>query len=574
MPIINGTYQRTNPNTTVETPGTTTAPTNKVNTSGIVFEGANPFNNKKVGTTTTSDAGAVVAKTAGDLAAGPSGAPIDAPQASPTPILPGSTTPTANPSSTPGNMKLTPEQQANYDAGIAKLNAQKAPSPLQQGFNAVQASGAQAPQDAGAARSAVANNTPAPSPDTSAIDMAMAEDKGYQQLLADQKEYKDTVNQSTSLLDFYNKSIKQAGIPAINAELINTKNVIEGTEDDIRAEVQAASGFATDSQVMALAGARNKQLIKNYNNLLDTKQMAMESINTMVGLKKEDQQTALQNITQKMQIDEQLMSYRDKFVNNAKEGYNNVLKAVGYAGLYQSLAASGDSSAMGLAEKTLGLQSGQLQSLASYTPPQTEEDKLNLQLKKGQLALQQSNLKTDSLQRQKLQQDINGTGPGGVPGIDEKTISKIQASPEYKTINGVLPALQALKSYKDAVDKYGTAEMFNGAGKGELSGTYGNALAAWKTLAGLGALSGADFSLAENAVPSTGFFQRSSTMKAKLDASITNAINQAENLTKRLSQNYPQAASNFTDQLDQMKVIAYPEKFKVGSDGQVYELTN
>lgn len=483
------------------------------------------------------------------------------------PTVPGAPSPTPTSTTPPpitgGNIPLNPQQQATYDAAIKKL------SPSQTGFNAAKAGGTGAPQGGSATGNTNSYMPPKP-PDTSTIDTALAEDKGYQQLLQDQKDYTHTVNQQTSLLDFYNKSMKQAGIPAIDKELLNAKNIIEGTEDDIRAEVQAASGFATDSQVMALAGARNKQLIKNYNNLLDTKTMAMENIKTTVGLAQQDQQMALQNITQKMQIDEQLMNYRDKFVNNAKEAYNNVLKSVGYAGLYQSLASSGDSSAIGLAEKTLGLQPGQLQKLSTYTPPQSEEDKLNLQLKRGQLQLQQSSLKTDVLQRQKLQQDINGT----VGGVDEKTMGKIQASPEYKTINGVLPAIQALTAYKQAIEKYGSTESLSGGGKGELAGTYGNALAAWKSLAGLGALSGADFALAENAVPSTGFFQRNSTMKAKLTTSIDNAIAQASNLTQRLQQNYPGAKNNLATQLDYAKVMAYPDKYKVGPDGQVYELTN
>lgn len=451
------------------------------------------------------------------------------------------------------------------------------------------ASGAPAPDTAGAAAPIVNGSIPPPPADTSNIDMALSQDKGYQQLLADRAEYTNVANQSKSLVDEYTQSLKDAGIPAINAELLNTKNIIDGTEEDIRKEVQAVSGFATDSQVLALAGARNKQLIKNYNNLLDTKTMAMESINTMMGLAQQDRTNALNTINQKMQIDEQLQSYRDKFVNNAKEAYNNVIKAVGYAGLYQSLQQ--DPSSIPLVEKTLGLASGGLKQLATYKALPDPMDALQLE--------------NQQLQNQKLKKELNtpvggsntlsvseaqslgvpygtteaqakkmGIVPGSVNGVDEKTMAKIQSSPEYKTINGVLPAIQALSSYKEAINKYGTAEIISGAGKGELSGTYGNAIAAWKTLAGLGALSGADFALAENAVPSTGFFQRSSTMLGKINASIDNAVSQATNLTQRLGQNYPTAKENLNTQLDYAKAIAYPDKYKVAPDGTVIEITN
>lgn len=286
-------------------------------------------------------------------------------------------------------------------------------TPAQAAFNAKKASGVKPPQESGAASGIVAgaitSMTPPTPPDTSGIDAQLAADPGYQQLLADRLEYANTINQGKSLLDTYNQLTKDSGLPAINAELLNTKRIIEGTEDDIRQEVQAVSGFATDSQVMALAGARNKQLIKNYNSLLDAKAMAQESVNTMVGLAAKDRDFALSSITQKMKIDEQLSTYRDKFVNNAKEAYNNVIKAVGYGGLYQSLANSGDPSAVSLAEKNLGLAPGELKQLATYVKP---EDALDTELKKAQIA----NIKSEIANRgsSNNSQSIVDTGNGKV----------------------------------------------------------------------------------------------------------------------------------------------------------------
>lgn len=240
---------------------------------------------------------------------------------------------------------------------------------IEQGFQAAVASGKEAPQTQGEAKAAISKLTPSPISNAAnnamaAMDVRLSQDPGYQQLLADRAEYTSIANQSGSLLDFYKKATEEAGIPGINSELLNMKKVIDGTEDDIRSEVQAVQGFATDSQVLALASSRNKQLIKNYNSLLDTKAMLQEQVNTMVGLAGEDRQFALNTAMQKMQIDQQIMEYRDKFVRNAREGYQNIINAVGYGGLLSMLGD--DPNAISLAESTLGLGEGQLSNISNF----------------------------------------------------------------------------------------------------------------------------------------------------------------------------------------------------------------
>lgn len=299
-----------------------------------------------------------------------------------------------NPTGQPTEANLTPEAAAIAATGKAQVtasNAMIAANP--QDFNvanngsttpqsisyealkAAQASG-EPPQNAGEARGAVqeflSSTAAGKPPDLSGLESQLSQDPGYQQLLADRAEYTNIINQSKSLTDTYQQMIKAAGIPAINTDLLNTQKIIDGTEDDIRREVQATSGFATDSQVLALASSRNKQLIKNYNNLLNTKQMAMENVNTMISLASQDRQNAIASITQKLQIDEQINNYREKMINASKEAYNNVIKAVGYQGLLQSLQS--DPSAMALAEKTLGFRPGGLQQIV-----QIQQNQANLQ---------------------------------------------------------------------------------------------------------------------------------------------------------------------------------------------------
>ncbi len=197
----------------------------------------------------------------------------------------------------------------------------------------------------------------------SQIDQQLQNNPAYQQLLADKAQYDSLANQNQSLVQTYQQMSAQLGIPALNTELINMKNVIDGTEQDIRNEVTAAQGFSTESQVMALANSRNKQLVKNYNNLLATKEQAMSTLNQMTSLASQDRQFAMSSLNQKIQLDKQIYDVQVKMTDAAKEAYNNVIKAVGYGGLYNSL--KNDPQSLALAEKTLGLSSGQLSKMAS-----------------------------------------------------------------------------------------------------------------------------------------------------------------------------------------------------------------
>jgi hypothetical protein len=321
----------------------------------------------------------------------------------------------------------------------------------------------------------VRSGNPGPSQPTplSGIEQQLAADPGYQQLLKDRAEYNSVANQGKSLLDTYNQMTKEAGIPGLNAELINTQKIIEGTEDDIRNEVRAVSGFATDSQVLALASARNKTLVKNYNALLATKQAAMEQVNNMVNLAGQDRQFAMQAIQQKMQIDEQLNTYRDKFINNAKEGYNNVIQAIGYGGLYESL--KGDPAAMALAERTLGLASGQIQKLGTYVKPLTASEQVDLDTRKFQLSqakaeapldlklkqAQLANINSEIANRGRTSTAVNtqvvDMGNGKKVLIDSRTgavINEIGSNPVDNTVKSLVAGSA---NWGDAADKINKA---------------------------------------------------------------------------------------------------------------------
>lgn len=359
------------------------------------------------------------------------------------------------------------------------------------------------------------------------------------------------LSQRTSLVDEYKNMSKSLGLDEINTDLIDAKRVIEGTEDDVRNEITSAGGTATESQVMAMSNARNKQLIKNYNTLLDTKNATMTQLSTMMSLSIQDRNFAEAEFDRKLNYAWKIAEFKERATTNARQTYLSLIEK----GMGSSLLT--DPYQTSLVEKTLGISKG---GLASVVSKQAQSASLDQRYKEAQIA----NIYSEIDKREYEMSPVNG--------IDEKTMAKIQSAPEYKTINGVLPAMNAVKTYLDAVKNTGSFEILSGTKSGELKSSYGNAIAAWKTLAALGALSGADFGLAENVIPEPSLFTRNSKVKAQLESAVDNAIGQAEIMTKRLGQNYPKASTLLNQQLDDMRVVAYPDKYTYGDDGLVYEI--
>lgn len=244
-----------------------------------------------------------------------------------------------------------------------------------------------------------------PQVDTTAIDTFFQEDPLISKITQSFTELMSPPKQTETLLSQYQGLLKSSGLESINSELINTKRIIEGTEDDIRSEVTAANGFATDSQVLAMASARNKTLIQNYNALLATRDSIKEQINTSMQLIQEDRKMANERVSQQLDLGLKILDYRDKMQNNAREAYNNIIKTSGYGGLYAALQNTPYE--LGIAEKALGIPSGGMANLATYQAPLTEKDKLELEETKVGLDLKRQQIETEKAQRAKIYADIN-----------------------------------------------------------------------------------------------------------------------------------------------------------------------
>lgn len=290
-------------------------------------------------------------------------------------------------------------------------------------------SGAPAPQSSGQANAAISSMVPKKAieytPQPQIQDSLNQTLEVYSKAVAD---FLQPVKQRDTLMSQYDKMSKSLGIQKLNSELIDVNRIMDGTEDDIRAEVTAAAGFATDSQVEAMTISRNKTLLKKAQYISDQLTSAKDQLNTMMSLSAQDRDYADKRMQTGMSLLGNMVQIQMSMKKAAQDNYNNIAAKVGYDGLLNM--TGGDPYNVGLVEQSLGLGRGGLQQLAQQSMAEKakveEERQLDLQYKRGQLSLQQSNLATDRLQRQKILQDIENSKPINVNTISSSAPSSVK----------------------------------------------------------------------------------------------------------------------------------------------------
>lgn len=263
--------------------------------------------------------------------------------------------------------------------GTDLANAQKSLSAYQQGHAAATASGVAAPQDAGTGMSAattVAGNATTAYTPPAPVQDALA--KATQKYTDDYTKAMSSQEQGKTLVQQYQDLTTQLGIPALNTQLMNMKNVIDGTETDIRNEVTKAGGFATDSQVLAMTNARNKVMIQNYNNLLQTRSDAMQQLTTLSGLAAQDKTFAAAQIDRQLGFDEKQITFATNAQKNAQDSIQKSIDNYGAANVLKQALATGDPTAVARINATMG-NGFDLTTAASH--PTLEQ-----QLKQAQIA--------------------------------------------------------------------------------------------------------------------------------------------------------------------------------------------
>jgi hypothetical protein len=215
-------------------------------------------------------------------------------------------------------------------------------------------------------------------------------------------------------------------LPAMDAQRMNMQNIMNGTEDDIRAEVTKAGGGATESQIMGMTAARNKVIMKQYNALDTQYQSALNQVNNLMNYATTDQSTALQRQTATAGVLSNLASYESQrqqmgmtMQQHATDNLNKIVTNVGYQGL--AAQAQGNPKILGYYENLLGLSPGSLSDQSALAGLETYRQQTIAQ---GQ---------------QKINISVGGgTGGGGSAGGAPSAATMAQV--DYYTKTGNLPS--------------------------------------------------------------------------------------------------------------------------------------
>lgn len=426
------------------------------------------------------------------------------------PETPGLTPPTSQiPVQTPMNPGATP--QVPFDQALKNLGpnassqqkgalAQTYQNKYQQAHQ--QLAGTPMPNEVGAAKGLATSTMNQISPlqeDTSAVDMMLSENKDFQALGKMFNDYYSPNNQKSSLMDSYKKLYKQSGLDELDEEIIDAKTIIEGTEDDIRNEVQMAGGFGTDSQVQALALSRNKSLLKNYNNLVAMREMKQNNLDTMVDLTEKDRVYADQKFDRMVNFGMQIVNYRDKFIQNARDQYNKYTPQQ-----LQSMLA-GNPNQLRYAEEILGVGKGGIEKLANA--PLSEEAQLDLDYKKEQIL----NMKA---QRANIYSDIAARNADNTVMVDQngkvllpqkegmKINKEIANTDAFKAITKGKDSLQFLNEFESLFKETGaTSAVWSPRQNSKLKTKYNTAILNLKEFFNLGVLNGPDEAILRGVLP-------------------------------------------------------------------------
>lgn len=205
--------------------------------------------------------------------------------------------------------------------------------------------------------------------------------------ISDYQQYMSQQSQQKSLTETYQKMLQDSGIQGIDTQLLNMRNVMNGTEDDIRNEITKAGGFGTESQVMALTNARNKQLIQNYNNLQATRDSKQQYLDTMMNLTEKDRAAASQAFDTKMNFDSKMYELSQQMKNNAIDSLNRTAKTIGWDGIFN--ATQGNTQLQAQIERAYGLPAGGLalaaQQDAQARAAQAQQSTMDAQYKQAQM---------------------------------------------------------------------------------------------------------------------------------------------------------------------------------------------
>lgn len=501
------------------------------------------------------------------------------------------------PSSFADRSQMAQQQGIPGYTGTAEQNNQLL-NKFKQALPGLQASG-QVPTSAGDANAAVQRGVGAVNQDAvqpSIMGNIMETDKSFDSILTEYDKFHSPIQQKKSLIDEYKGLSDSLGINKINTDLIDAKRIIEGTEDDVRLEVEKAGGFATDSQVVALSNARNKSLIKNYNYLLESRDSAMTQLNTMMNLTIQDRQMAEAEFDRKMNYAFKVQDYKQKAISDAREGFNNYIKTAGADSFLASMV--GNASSIARAENILGYPPGGLTQASIVA---TQQRAMDMSKENLQLDVLKSNLQTDALQRKKISSEIakidregnivtDYSGKVMVNDADSLKINKeLVSNDAYKGIQKGKDSLNTLKGFEDTFNKTGaTSAVFSPRQNAKLKAEYNASLLNLKEFFNLGAPQAVDLEMLKAVLPDPtnrsaflttitgGIYKPSTSTKSGLDNMKkmieTSLDDKFTSLTSQYGAYSSQSITSLGDlgrQYIEQKLVLHPEGFDITVNGSV-----
>lgn len=251
---------------------------------------------------------------------------------------------------------------------------------FQQGFNNATNAGAKPPTDTNGAVDMMSQYLPSGGQNNQMANF-VSSDPFLNSAISAYQQYMSQQNQQASLTDTYTKLLQSTGIQGIDTQLVNMKNIMDGTENDIRTEITKAGGFATNSQVMALTAARNKTLIQNYNALQATRDSKQHYLDTMMNLTEQDRKAASDQFDKTMNFDTKMSEMTQTMQKNAQSTLDNVAKAMGWDGIYN--ATQGNPQLQAQIEKTYGMPSGGLAQASQLAIKQRAEANKPIEVSPG-----------------------------------------------------------------------------------------------------------------------------------------------------------------------------------------------
>lgn len=229
----------------------------------------------------------------------------------------------------------------------------------------------------------------------------------------------------------------QNALSSEKLQLMNMQNVMAGTPDDIRDEVTKANGFASESQVQAMAVSRNKVLLKQSSFLQQQLQFQQDMVANDTSLVQSEKEMANTQFSQRLGILNYQQTAQTNMTNAARTSLQAVVTAAGYDGLYK--AVSNDPTQIARDEQVLGLAPGGLKELASSPTAAldrqiktatlahtlAETNKINSDLSSSTPGTQAYNTQQDKLEQQYRQTLLKeASSRSGDLGIQNQKVSQ------------------------------------------------------------------------------------------------------------------------------------------------------